>query len=73
MLLKNILREPQNYLSIFLGDSTNLWEVLTPFAAFLRGPLTQKKENWRTADPVVNPPRRFYESPKRFGMKRINT
>jgi hypothetical protein len=32
MLLKNIL-----------GDSTNLPEVLTPFAAFLGGPLTQKK------------------------------
>jgi hypothetical protein len=44
MLLKNILGEPRNWLSIILGDSTNLREVLTPFAAFLGGPLTQKKE-----------------------------
>ncbi len=27
-----------------LGDSTNLREVLTPFAAFLGGPLTQNKQ-----------------------------
>jgi hypothetical protein len=44
MLLKNILGEPRNKLSIILGDSTNIQEVLTPFAAFLRGPLTQNKE-----------------------------
>jgi hypothetical protein len=44
MLLKNILREPRNKLSIILGDSTNLLEVSTPFAAFLGGPLTQNKE-----------------------------
>ncbi len=44
MLLKNILRERRNWLSIILEDSTNLQEVLTPFAAFLGGPLTQKKE-----------------------------
>ncbi len=44
MLLKNILGELRNWLPIILGDSTNLREVLTPFAAFLRGPLTQKKE-----------------------------
>jgi hypothetical protein len=44
MLLKNILREPWNKLSIILGDSTNLREVVTPFAAFLEGPLTQNKE-----------------------------
>jgi hypothetical protein len=44
MLLKNILEEPQIWLSIILGDSTNLQEVLTPFAAFLGGPLTRKKE-----------------------------
>jgi hypothetical protein len=44
MLLKNILGELQNWLSIALGDSTKLREVLTPFAAFLGGPLTQKKE-----------------------------
>jgi hypothetical protein len=44
MLLKNILGEPRNWLSIILGDSTNLLEVLTPFVAFLVGPLTQKKE-----------------------------
>jgi hypothetical protein len=44
MLLRNILREPLNWLSINLGDSTNLREVLTPFAAFLGGPLTQNKE-----------------------------
>jgi hypothetical protein len=46
MLLKNILREPQNKLSIILRDSKNLREVLTPFAAFLGGPLTQNKEKW---------------------------
>ncbi len=51
----------------------NLREVLAPFAAFLRGLLTQKKENWRTADSVVNPSRRFYKSPRRFAMKCINT
>jgi hypothetical protein len=44
MLLKNILGEPRNWLSIILGVSSNLREVLTPFAAFLGGPLTQKKE-----------------------------
>jgi hypothetical protein len=44
MLLKNILGEPQNKLPIILGDSTNLQEVLTPFAAFLGGPLTQNNE-----------------------------
>ncbi len=44
MLLKNVVGEPQNKLSIILGDSTNLQEVLTPFAAFLGGPLTQNKE-----------------------------
>ncbi len=42
MLLK-ILGEPLNKLSIILGV-TNLREVLTPFAAFLGGPLTQNKE-----------------------------
>ncbi len=46
MLLKNILGEPRNKLWIILEDSTNLWEVLTPFAAILGGPLTQKKEKW---------------------------
>ncbi len=45
MLLKNILGELQNKLSIILGDSTNLREGLTPFAAFLGVPLTQNKEN----------------------------
>jgi hypothetical protein len=44
MLLLNILGEPLNWLSIILGDSTNLREVLTPFAAFLGEPLTQNKE-----------------------------
>ncbi len=44
ILLKNILGEPRNWLAIILGDSTNLREVLTPFAVFLGGPLTQKKE-----------------------------
>jgi hypothetical protein len=44
MLLKNILGEPQNWLSIILGDSMNIREVLIPFAAFLEGPITQKKE-----------------------------
>jgi hypothetical protein len=41
MLLKNILEEPRNKLSIILGDSMNLRELLTPFAAFLEGLLTQ--------------------------------
>ncbi len=36
MLLKNVLGELLNWLSIILGDSTNLLEVLTPF--------TQNKE-----------------------------
>jgi hypothetical protein len=44
MSLKNILGEPLNWLSIILGDSTNLRDVLTPFAAFLGEPLTQNKE-----------------------------
>jgi hypothetical protein len=44
-MLLNILGETRNWLSIILGDSTNLQEVLTPFVAFLGGPLTQKKEN----------------------------
>jgi hypothetical protein len=44
MLLKKILGEPLNWLSIVLGDSTILQEVLTPFAAFLGEPLTQNKE-----------------------------
>ncbi len=44
MLLKNILGGSRKQLSIILGDSTNLQEVLTPLAAFLRGLLTQKKK-----------------------------
>ncbi len=44
MLLKNIFGEPRNKLSIIFGNSQNLREVLTPFAAFLRGPLNQNKE-----------------------------
>ncbi len=44
MLLKNILGELRNWLSIILGDSMNLREILTPFTAFLGRPLTQKKE-----------------------------
>jgi hypothetical protein len=44
MLLKNIFGEPRNWLSIILGDSTNLQEVLTPLAVFLGEPLTHKKE-----------------------------
>ncbi len=44
MLLNNILGEPQNKLSIILGEYTNLREVLTHFAALLGGPLTQNKE-----------------------------
>jgi hypothetical protein len=44
MLLLNILGETLNWLSIILVDSTNLREVLTPFAAFLGEPLTQTKE-----------------------------
>jgi hypothetical protein len=42
-VVENHLGELWNYLSIILGDSMNLREVLTPFAAFLGGPLTQKK------------------------------
>jgi hypothetical protein len=34
MLLKNILIEPRNKLSIILGDSTNLREVLNPLQRF---------------------------------------
>ncbi len=66
MLLKNILGEPWNQLSIILVDATNLGEVLTPRAVFLGEPLTQKKENWRTLDLVVNPSRRFVETLRRF-------
>jgi hypothetical protein len=44
MLLLNILGEPLNWLSIIPGDSTNLREILTPFAGFLGEPLTQNKE-----------------------------
>jgi hypothetical protein len=44
MLLKNILGKPWNMLSIILRDSTNIQEVLTPYAAFLGGQLTQNKE-----------------------------
>jgi hypothetical protein len=58
---------------LVVHHSMNLREVLTPFAEFLGGPLTQKKENWRTADSVVNPSRRFSKSPRRFGMKLIST
>ncbi len=43
MILKNILEELGNFLSIILEDSTNLLEVLAPFAALLGGPLTLKK------------------------------
>jgi hypothetical protein len=39
MLLKNILENRR-----ILRDSTNHRVVLTPFVAFLGGPLTQKKE-----------------------------
>jgi hypothetical protein len=42
--MKNILGEPRNKLSIILGDSMNLREGLTPFAAFLGVLLTQNKE-----------------------------
>jgi hypothetical protein len=66
MLLKNILGEPRNWLSIILGDSTNLREVLTPFAAFLGGPLNQKKEKLENRG-------LSYKSPRRFGMERIST
>jgi hypothetical protein len=62
MLLKNIL-----------GDSTNHQEILTAFAAFFGGPLTQKKEKLENADSVVNPSWIFYKSARRFGMERINT
>ncbi len=43
MLLKNILGEPWNELSVILGDSTNPRKVLTPLTAFLGGLLTEKK------------------------------
>jgi hypothetical protein len=59
-------------LSVILGDSTNLQEVLTLFAAFLRGPLTQKKEKWRTTGSIVSPSQRFVEYPRRFGIKYFN-
>jgi hypothetical protein len=44
MLLNNILGEPLNWLSIILGASTNLREVLTTNSVFLGEPLTQNKE-----------------------------
>jgi hypothetical protein len=43
MLLKNILGEPRNKLSIILRESMNLREGLTPFTAFFEVPLTQNK------------------------------
>ncbi len=46
MLLKNVLGELLNWLSIILGDSTNLREVLTPFAASFGEPITQNKEKF---------------------------
>jgi hypothetical protein len=42
MMLKNILRELRNQLSIILGDSKNPREWLTNVAVFLGRPLTQK-------------------------------
>jgi hypothetical protein len=69
MLLKNVLGEPLNWLSIILGDSTNIREVLTPFAVFLGGLLTQNKQ--KLENRILSC--QFYESPIRFGMKRINT
>jgi hypothetical protein len=74
MLLKNILGEPRNKLSIILGDSMNIREVLTPFTALPRGPLTQNKEKLENRELSCQS---FSEilriSEKRFGMKRINT
>jgi hypothetical protein len=49
MLLKNILRELRNQLSIVLGGSKNLQEVSQ------RTPTHTKQETWRTADSDVNP------------------
>jgi hypothetical protein len=70
MLLKNILKEPWNRLLIILGDSMNLREVMTPFAAFLGGPLNQKKEKLENRG-LSCPSRNFVESSRRFGMERI--
>jgi hypothetical protein len=52
MLLENILGELV----------VNHFRRLTPFAAFLGGPLTQKKGKLETADSVVNPSQRFYKN-----------
>ncbi len=74
VFLKNILGQPRILLPNTLGDSKNLREGLTPFAAVLGEPLTQKKkEDWRTADSVVDPSRRFYESPRMISMIRAKT
>jgi hypothetical protein len=55
---------------IILRDSKNLSD-LTPIAAFLGGPLTQKKGNRKIADSAVDPS--HSTSSIRFGMKRIKT
>ncbi len=73
MLLKNILGEPLNWLPTIIGDSTNLREVLTPFAAVLGEPLTQNKE--KLENRVLNCQsfleiRRISE---KIGMERVNT
>jgi hypothetical protein len=76
MLLTNMLGEPLNWMSIILGNSTNLRELLTPFAAFLGGLLTQDKEkleNRLLSCQSFSEILRFAESPRRFGMKRINS
>ncbi len=72
MLLKNILGEPRNWLSIILGDSTNLREALTPFAAFLGGPLTQKKEKLENRGLSCESFSEIRRISKKFGMERIN-
>jgi hypothetical protein len=73
MLLKNILGEARNKLFIILRDSMNLREGLKPFAAFLGEPLSQNKEKLENRELSYQSFSEIYKSPRRFGMKRINT
>ncbi len=65
-----VLRETLQRVSILLGDSTNLREWPTPIPRFSENVLQQHKHVFKT---VANPSRRFYESPRRFGMKHTKT
>ncbi len=52
------------------SETENDWH---PLQRFSENRLPRIKKNWRNGNSVVNPSRRFYESPRRFGMKRIKT